>query len=94
MAVSDRCTMIVGFLVPHRCEETAIGACAKCARRYCQDHLVLGQAGLLCSACSEGRALPVALSGAGALDAGDHAAFSAAQAADADDDGAAFSDLS
>jgi recombinational DNA repair protein (RecF pathway) len=94
--MADRCAMIIGFLVPHRCEEGAIAACAKCARRYCQEHVSLSAAGLLCSACAAGRAQPVlAAAAAGAvLGAADLAAFSQAEASDRSDEQEAFSDLS
>ena len=87
--------MVIGFLVPHRCGEVPIGACAKCQRRYCQDHLELGPAGLLCTACVEGRASAVAPDIQQArFEAADVAAFAAAEAADRGDEPAAFSDLS
>jgi len=86
--------MIIGFLVPHRCEVAAIASCAKCTRRYCQEHLSLSAAGLLCSACAEGRSQPVLSSTTTGFDAADIAAFSVAEAADRGDDHAAFSDLS
>lgn len=96
--MADRCAMIIGFLVPHRCEEGSIAACAKCARRYCQEHLALSAAGLLCSACAAGRAQPVALAAAAAtgalLGAADLAAFSQAEALDRRGERDAFSDLS
>jgi hypothetical protein len=99
MAVmADRCAMIIGFLVPHRCEEGAIAACAKCGRRYCQEHVALSAAGLLCSACAAGRAQPVAFAAAGvaagALGAADLAAFSEAEAQERRSERDAFSDLS
>lgn len=87
--------MIIGFLVPHRCDEATIGACVKCARRYCQDHLQLGPAGILCTACAEGRTQPLGTeSNVAPLGAADMAAFAAAEAVDRGDDGAAFSDIS
>jgi recombinational DNA repair protein (RecF pathway) len=94
--MADRCAMIIGFLVPHRCEEGAIAACARCARRYCQEHVALSAAGLLCSACAAGRAQPVVLAAAAgaALGAVDLAAFSDAEASGLDDEREAFSDLS
>jgi hypothetical protein len=94
--MADRCSMIIGFLVPHRCEEGAIASCAKCARRYCQEHVALSAAGLLCSACAAGRAQPVAaMAAAGAaLGAADLAEFSRAEASTRDDERDAFSDVS
>ena len=87
--------MIIGFLVPHRCDEATIGACVKCQRRYCQDHVQLGPAGILCTACAEGRAQPLdAASNVIPLGAADVAAFAAAEAIDRGDDAAAFSDVS
>ena len=55
----------------------------------------MSAAGLLCTACAEGRAQPVAsASTAGALGAADIAAFTGAEAADRGDDNAAFADVS
>ena len=84
--------MIVGFLVPHRCEESALGSCIRCARQYCQSHLSLTPSGLLCTACSEGRAQPV-LAAAAVLGAADVAASASAEDSSADD-ADTFSDLS
>jgi len=89
--MASRCSMIVGFLVPHRCEESALGSCIRCARQYCQTHLSLTPAGLLCTACAEGRSGPVLA--AAALGAADVAAAASAEDAAADETDA-FSDLS
>jgi hypothetical protein len=93
-----RCSMLVGYLVPHRCEGRAMAACIKCARSYCDEHLSLTQAGLLCKACEQGRTQPLLLAATGAaalgaLGAADLAGFSAAESTPLDDQDA-FSDLS
>jgi hypothetical protein len=83
--------MIVGFLVPHRCEESALGSCIRCARQYCQTHLSLTASGLLCTACAEGRRSPILA--AAALGATDVAAAASAEDSVADE-ADTFSDLS
>jgi len=59
--MADQCEMIIGFLVPHRCEHPALGRCAKCGRGYCEEHIEVKQEGLICLACSQGLEQPVAL---------------------------------
>jgi len=56
-----QCEMIVGFLVPHRCPNQAVAECVKCSRRFCEEHLGLRQGGLVCTACEQGLAQPVAV---------------------------------
>ena len=91
--MSRTCEMVVGFLVPHRCDKPALGKCQRCQRRFCEEHLGVQASGLVCMACEQGLPQPVVLAGsAAAFDAADHAAFGAAQGSD---DGAdTFSDLS
>ena len=91
---ATQCEMIVGFLVPHRCEQRALGTCAKCGRSYCEEHLDMKPAGLICLACAQGLAQPVALPiTAQTFDASDLALFTAASAWD-EDDTDKFADLS
>ena len=61
-----QCEMIVGFLVPHRCERKSLGTCAQCNRRYCEEHVTVKPTGLLCVACEQGLERPVALPGTAA----------------------------
>jgi hypothetical protein len=85
--------MVVGFLVPHRCDKPALGKCLRCQRRFCEEHLTVQEAGLVCVACHQGLPQPVVIAGdAGTFDAADRAAFGAAQGADDPSD--TFSDLS
>jgi len=88
--------MIVGFLVPHRCDSTALGKCSKCKRSYCDEHMSVTAQGLLCLACQQGIEQPVALPiTAQTYDQADLLTFAAASAWDDDDDkGETFSDLS
>jgi hypothetical protein len=94
------CALSIGFLLPRPCENAAVGDCAKCGRATCEAHATLSGAGLLCSACTSGSLLPLALAGL-ATAAGiaplfasqDIAAFDAAAIDDAGPDDA-FADLS
>jgi recombinational DNA repair protein (RecF pathway) len=56
-----QCEMIVGFLVPHRCERQALGRCAQCGRAFCEEHVSVRGQGLQCTACAQGLDKPVAL---------------------------------
>ena len=89
-----QCEMIVGYLAPHRCDNRALGTCAKCQRSYCEEHVEVKPEGLICLACSQGLAQPVALPlTAQTYNAADLALFTAASAWDADDTDK-FADLS
>ena len=59
--MTNQCEMVVGFLVPHRCDNAALGKCAKCGRSYCDEHVSVMTAGLTCLACQQGLEQPVAL---------------------------------
>jgi recombinational DNA repair protein (RecF pathway) len=90
----DQCEMVVGFLVPHRCDHPALGRCVKCGRGYCEEHVSVQPEGLICLACQQGLAQPVALPiTAQSYDAGDLATFAAVSAWD-EDASDTFSDLS
>jgi len=92
--MADQCEMIIGFLVPHRCEHPALGRCARCGRGYCDEHIEVKQEGLVCLACSQGLEQPVALPiTAQTFTPDDLAAFDAASQWDVED-GDMFSDLS
>lgn len=93
----DQCEMIVGFLVPHRCDNPSLGKCTKCQRMFCDEHVSVTPQGLICLACEQGLDQPVAIP----LTAQDYtpsdlATFAAASAWDraTDTDSAKFSDLS
>jgi hypothetical protein len=59
--MAQQCEMIIGFLVPHRCDNPALAACTKCHRSFCDEHLQSGAEGQICVACHQGLAQPVAL---------------------------------
>ena len=93
--MAEQCEMIIGFLVPHRCEHPALGRCVNCGRGYCEEHVTVRPEGLMCLACQQGLAQPVSLPiTAQTYDANDLATFAAAGLWDSDDDGDLFSDLS
>lgn len=92
--MADSCEMIIGYLVPHRCENPALGHCTKCGRGYCEEHIQVTAQGLVCLACSQGLDQPIALPlTARSFTSEDIAVFSAASRMDLDD-GDMFSDLS
>jgi recombinational DNA repair protein (RecF pathway) len=96
-AKAEQCEMIIGYLVPHRCEHPALGRCAKCGRGYCEEHVTVQAAGLLCLACQQGLAQPVALPlTAQTYNAADLATFAALSQWDSadDDPNDTFADLS
>ncbi|MCC6190153.1 MAG: hypothetical protein IT318_14060 [Anaerolineales bacterium] len=95
--MADQCEMIIGYLVPHRCEHPALGRCAKCGRGYCEAHVTLQPQGLLCLACQQGLDQPVALPlTAQTFSQTDLAAFATLSAWDSasDPDDDTFADLS
>lgn len=59
--MADRCEMIVGFLVPHRCDNNALGKCKKCGLGFCDEHISVTTDGLMCMACQQGLSRPVSL---------------------------------
>jgi recombinational DNA repair protein (RecF pathway) len=58
---AEQCEMIIGYLVPHRCENPSLGTCAKCGRGYCDEHTNQTREGRVCLACQQGLDMPVAL---------------------------------
>lgn len=91
--MADQCEMIIGYLVPHRCEHNALGRCIQCGRSYCDEHLSVTAEGMKCLACQQGLAQPVMLPvTAAAYSQSDFEEFAAASEWDQDDD--TFSDLS
>ncbi len=93
--MADPCEMIVGFLVPHRCDHPALGRCVRCGRGYCEEHVSVQAEGLICLACQQGLDRPVALPlTAATYAAADVAAFAAASEWDQQDEEDTFSDLS
>jgi recombinational DNA repair protein (RecF pathway) len=91
--MASQCEMIIGFLVPRRCENPALGNCSRCGRGYCEEHISVETQGLICKACSQGLEQPVALPlTAQSFSDEDMALFDQASRFDNDDD--LFSDLS
>jgi len=91
--MANQCEMTIGFLVPHRCEHPALGHCIQCGRGYCEEHISVGSAGLVCQACQQGLEQPVVLpTAARSFSSRDIRAFDAASDDDTIDD--MFSDLS
>jgi len=88
--------MIIGFLVPHRCDHPALGNCTKCNRGFCEEHMEVTPQGLVCLACQQGLTEPVALPQfAQSFTPEDIAAFSMASTIFEDDRAEeSFSDLS
>ena len=93
--MADQCEMIIGYLVPHRCENPSLGSCVKCGRGYCDEHTNQTQAGRVCLACQQGLDQPIALPIAAAIfTAADLDMFNRVSTLDEDDRADMFSDLS
>ncbi len=93
--MADPCQMIIGYLVPHRCEHPALGKCVKCGRGYCDEHTNQTPEGRICLACQQGLDQPVTLPiVAATFSAADLAAFNRASMWDEEDRADMFSDLS
>jgi hypothetical protein len=94
--MAEQCEMIIGYLVPHRCENPALGKCSKCGRGFCEEHLVDSPEGKICLADQQGLDQPIALPlTAAAFSQADIEAFNRASTLDSDDTaGDMFSDLS
>ncbi len=88
--------MIIGYLVPHRCEHPALGKCTKCGRGFCEEHLVDSVGGKICLADSQGLDQPIALPlTAATFTQADIDTFNRSSSLDNDtDSGDMFSDLS
>ena len=51
--MAKQCEMIIGYLLPRRCEEKGITVCRRCKRTVCELHTRVGDDGLLCRDCFE-----------------------------------------
>ena len=92
---AEQCEMIIGYLVPHRCENPSLGACVKCGRGFCDEHTNQTKEGRVCLACQQGLDMPVALPiAAAAFTTTDLDMFNRASTWDDDDRADMFSDLS
>ena len=94
--MAEQCEMIIGYLVPHRCEHPALGKCDKCGRGFCEEHLVDSPKGKICLADQQGLDQPIALPlTAATFSQRDIETFNRASTFDNDDtSGDMFSDLS
>lgn len=93
--MAEQCEMIIGYLVPHRCENPALVNCVKCGRGFCDEHIDLTREGQVCLACQQGLDKPIALPIAAAtFTASELETFARASTWDNDDGGDMFSDLS
>lgn len=93
--MATKCEMIIGYLVPHQCENPALGTCIKCGRGFCDEHTNATKEGRVCLACQQGLEMPVALPIAAAtFTAADLMTFGNASALDDNDTSDMFSDLS
>jgi len=92
---AEQCEMVIGFLVPHRCDNPALGKCAKCGRGFCDEHTNATREGQVCLACLQGLDMPVALPIAAAtFTTTDFDTFNRASTWNEDDRADMFSDLS
>jgi hypothetical protein len=41
--MAEKCEMIIGYLVPHRCENPSLGACVKCGRGFAMSIPIKGR---------------------------------------------------
>ncbi len=91
-----KCEMVVGYLVPHRCDNPALGTCVKCGRGFCDEHTNATKEGRVCLACQQGLEMPVALPiAASTFTPEDMVLFGSTSSFDDNDDNSdMFSDLS
>lgn len=93
--MAQQCEMIIGYLVPHRCENPALGTCSRCGRGYCDEHVQVRPEGLLCLACEQGLEQPVTLPLAEqTFSQDDLTTFAALSSLEMEDSEDLFSDLS
>ncbi len=93
--MAEQCEMIIGYLVPHRCENPSLGKCVKCGRGFCDQHTNQTSEGRMCLACQQGLDQPIALPiAAGIFTAAELDSFQRASTWNNDDNADMFSDLS
>jgi hypothetical protein len=51
--MARQCELIVGFLIPHRCEGKARSVCTRCGKAVCDEHATIADSGIICVACHE-----------------------------------------
>jgi len=52
--MAKQCEMMIGFLIPRRCDRRGRSTCIRCGKRVCDEHAVVSPEGILCEACDEG----------------------------------------
>ncbi len=52
--MAKQCEMVIGFLIPRRCDQRARSTCIRCGKQICDEHAVVSPEGILCEACDEG----------------------------------------
>lgn len=52
--MSQQCDMMIGYLIPRRCDQRARSTCIRCGKHICDEHAVVSPEGILCEACHEG----------------------------------------
>ncbi len=52
--MAKQCEMMIGFLVPRRCDQRARSTCIRCGKRIYDEHAVVSPEGILCEACDQG----------------------------------------
>lgn len=93
--MAEQCEMIIGYLVPHRCENPSLGKCIKCTRGFCDEHTNQTAEGRVCLACQQGLDQPIALPiAAASFTPADLNTFGRYSAMDDNDSSDMFSDLS
>lgn len=93
--MAEQCEMIIGYLVPHRCENPSLGKCIKCGRGFCDEHTDQATEGRMCLACQQGLDQPIALPiSAASFTPGDLSTFGRYSDTDDENSGEMFSDLS
>jgi hypothetical protein len=93
--MAKKCEMIIGYLVPHQCENPALGTCVKCGRGFCDEHTNATKEGRICLACQQGLEMPVALPiAASTFTPADMLLFGSTSSLDDNDRDDMFSDLS
>lgn len=93
--MATRCEMVIGFLIPHRCENPALGNCSKCGRGFCEEHMEITPQGMHCLACQQGLPEPIIVPHfAQSYTQDDISDFGKASLFEDDDSSDMFSDLS
>ena len=93
--MAKQCEMVIGFLVPHRCDHPALGTCVRCGRGFCEEHMEITPEGLVCLACKQGLANPVIMPDfAQGFTSEEFALFDTPLRSGQEDDAEMFSDMS